>query len=73
MEIYVNGSPILKATEFDVKGVTVHDGMELSKNISGSITVEMPEEMQRQWQMHLHQKKHGTPKRVYIPGPFGFD
>ena len=73
MTIYINGSPIHKATEFNIKDVTIPDSMALSKGVSGSITVEMPEDMQRQWQMHQHQKKHGIPKRVYIPGPYGID
>lgn len=70
-DFFYNGKPVKRSDMLNISETDNFDKFALSdKNKNGSLTVEMPNNMKRQWDMHDYQKRTGKPKSVYIPLPF---
>lgn len=70
-DFFYNGKPVKRSDTLNISEIDNFDKLALSdKNKNGSLAVEMPDDMKRQWDMHNYQKRAEKPKSVYIPMPF---
>ena len=70
-DFFNNDKLIKRSDTLNIPETSYSDKFALSdKNKNGSLTVEMPDNMKWQWDMHDYQKRTGKPKSVYIPLPF---
>ena len=70
-DFFINGKPLKRSDTLNVSETSCSDKFALSdKNKNGSLTIEMPDNMKRQMDMHNYQKRTKKPKSVYIPLPF---